>query len=228
MCLKKIKINKLLCVYKYSDCICTCSLLSDPSVAPADAEPGWSVQEMKVHRTMIKSGISGVHSSQGSAASLREVFCAHGPCLTVDALGLFCSCITSSRLCPAAAANSPRHTHPRLGKPDTPGDEFVSKSWFFLSFWVQFAGSFLSMGVKSKLGWLGCQRALSFFLDPSLFFFFLPFQSKEINSSEQHQISACCTIGFLSQEPAGIIGCLCTLNFNGINSALVMFSSNPI
>lgn len=40
MCLKKKLKNKILCVYKYSDCISTYFLLSGPSVAPVDAEPG--------------------------------------------------------------------------------------------------------------------------------------------------------------------------------------------
>lgn len=89
-----------------------------------------NVQEMKVHRIMIKLGISALQSSQGSAAGLGEVFCVYGPCLAVDALGLLCSCIPSSLPC-----CSPRHTHPRLGRSDSPGDDFCLQiSGFFYVF----------------------------------------------------------------------------------------------
>lgn len=110
-------------MYKYSDCISTCLLWSGPSVAPALVEPGRCVQEMKVHGIRIKFGISGAQSSQGSAAALREVFCVHGPCPAADALGLFCSCITSSLPCAllqamlrcCSAALPGRHIHAWAG-----------------------------------------------------------------------------------------------------------------
>jgi len=59
-------------------------------------------------------------------------------------------------------------------------------------------------------------------------FFSFSLQEKEIDSSEWHRVAVRCVIRFLSQEPAGIIGCLGTLSFNFSNYSVVTLFWNPV
>lgn len=171
-------------MYKYSDCISTCLLLSGPSAAPADAEPGWSVQEMKVHRMMIKFGIWGVQSSQGSAAALREAFCVDGPCLAADALGLF-SCITSCAqpqavLCCCSSALPGSHIHAWAGL-TAQGMILFPNLCFSYVFWVQLASGFLSARWAAVLeaSWAAQELWVSLLILLPVSFFFLPIKGNQ-------------------------------------------------
>lgn len=173
-------------MYKYSDCISTCLLLSGPSVAPADAEPGWSMQEMKVHRIMIQFGIWGVQSSQGSAAAPREDFALMGRVLPWMLWGRSAAAsppVPCSRLCCAAAPQLSQQTHPRLGRSDSPGDDFISKSLFFLRFWVQLASGFLSArwAAVLEVSWAAQELwvFLLILLPVVVFFFFIPIKGNQ-------------------------------------------------